>query len=322
MNKLIKNIALIVALCLSLAACGQDKQQRNYRVGFVNLNRNLDQVISELQKHLARQGYEPGVNITYLYNGALKNPSDVDQELTKMLAADLDLLITTTTPVTKKAQKLTKGSDMPILFAPVFDPLTSGIVASLARPGANITGLKVRGSTGKALDWLLKAVPATKKVFVPFHHTDPAAIQSLEDLQRAADYLNIELVTTNVSTDKELDNALKTMPEDIDAVWLIHSHLIISNAEKIVARATASHKPTVSSASQYKKGVMLCYAISPAELGAQAGRMADKILRGVSPADLPVESADYFLQLNLKTAHAIGIKIADNIISQADFVTR
>ena len=149
-----------------------------------------------------------------------------------MLDSDVDLLLTLTTPVTKKAKKMTKGSKLPILFAPVFSPVTAGVIDSLASPGGNVTGIKTRGSTGKALEWFLKAVPSAKRIFVPFHYTDKAAIQTVQDLKKAANFFNIELITKKIGNEEELDKILTDIPDDIDAVWVTHSHLIISNVNK------------------------------------------------------------------------------------------
>jgi putative ABC transport system substrate-binding protein len=322
MINLLRNLLVPAAIILSIVSCSNNNDQASHTVGIINLTANLDPIVSAFTEDMALRGHKDGTNITYIYNGALKSPKEIDQEVLSMLAADVDLLITMTIPVTKKAQKMTASRNLPILFAPVFSPISSGVVDSMARPGANTTGIKVRGSTAKALEWFLKAAPSAKRIFVPFHHTDPAAIQTLEDLQMAATSLNVELITKNVTNEEEILKVLTDMPHDIDAVWLTHSHLIISNVEQIVARATALHKPVVSSTGQYTKGVMLCYAMAPEMVGKQASRMADKILTGTSPATMPVETADYFLGLNLMTAQAIGLKIPDDIISQADFIVR
>ncbi len=323
MIKIIKNLVLSLAVMLTILSCNNGNQQENYVVGIINLNPNLDPIIVEFQKDLDLRGYKTGVNTTYIYKGALKNQKQIEQEVQEMLDADVDLLLTVTTPVAKKVKKMTEGLELPVLFAPVFSPIDSGIVDFLARPGGNVTGIKTRGSTAKTLEWFLKAVPSAKRIFVPFHHTDKAAIQTLEDLREAAKFFHIELVTANLSNEEELNQVLADIPVGIDAVWLAHSYLIVANAENIIASATALKKPVGSSAAgQYKKGVLVSYAPSQERIGQQAARMADKILKGADPAVMPVESSDYFLGLNLKTAQTLGIKIPDNVISQADFVKR
>ena len=323
MIKTLTHLLLMLIVAATLLSCSHNAQQENYTVGIINLNQNLEPVIAAFKKDMALRGYKPGVNITYIYNGALANRQQIDQEVLHMVDSDIDLLFTVTTPVTKKVKVMTKGIDLPVLFAPVFSPVSSGIVDSLARPGGNVTGIKTRGSSAKALEWFVKAIPSIKRIFVPFHYTDKAAIQSLADLQEAAAVLHIELITAKLSNEQELNTILSDIPDDIDAVWLTHSYLIITNTEKIVAAATALKKPVGSSAAgQYKKGLTLSYGPSQEGIGQQAARMADKMLKGVSPAAMPVETADYFLGLNLQNARTLGIKIPDNTISQADFVIR
>ena len=322
MLKNIKYLVLILAILSVMLNCSNNKQQQTYTVGIININKNLDRVISEFKKGMAQYGYNEGANITYLYSGALKSSKQIDQEVLDMLDANVDLLFTLTTPVTKKAKALTEGSKLPILFSPIFSPVTSGIVDSIAKPGKNVTGISTSGSTGKALEWYLKTVPSANRIFVPFHNTDKAAIQTLKELKVAAKFFNIELIIKSLDSDEELNKVLSEINNDIDAIWLTHSHLIISNTKKIVTLATAQKKPVISSADQSEKGVMLCYAASHNKIGKQASRMAEKLLNGVPPTAMPVEIADFFLGLNLKTAKAIGIKIPDDIISQADFITR
>lgn len=322
MVKTIKHLLLILVTLATISSCSTNQEPESYTIGIINLNANLDRVISEFKKGMKQYGYTEGNNITYVYKGALKNPQQIDQELANLLKTDINLLLTLTTPVTRRAKQLTKDSSLPILFAPVFSPVSASIVDSLANPGGNITGIKSRGSTGKALEWFLKTVPSAKRIFVPFHYTDKAAIQTVTDLQEAASFFNIELITRKITSAEELNTALAHIPADIDGIWVTHSHLIISNIKKIVAAATLQKKPVISSTDQSTAGVTLCYATSHDMIGRQASRMADKILRGASPAAIPVESADYFLGLNLKTAKAINIRIPDDIISQATFVTR
>ena len=322
MVKAIHYSALIIAFLFAISSCSTGKLQENYTVGIINLNPNLDRIISEFKRNMALRGYKEGVNITYLYRGTLANPQQIDQEVVDMLNAKVDLLFTMTTPATKKVKELTRGKKLPILFAPVFSPVTSGIVDSLAKPGGMATGIKTRGSTAKTLEWFVKSVPTAKRIFVPVHYTDKAAIQTMEDLESAAEFFGVELVIRKAGNKQELDKVLSDIPVDIDAVWLTHSHLIVSNIQQIIAAATALKKPVISSTGQHEKGLMLSYAPSHEKIGKQASRMADKLLTGVSPAVIPVETADFFLSLNLKIAQAIGITIPDDVISQADIVIR
>lgn len=322
MQRTTKTLLAIAAILAILTSCGTNQKPENYRIGIINLNASLERTISEFKQGMNQYGYIEGSNITYIYNNSLKNPQQIDQEVANLLKADIDLLLTITTPVTSRAKQLTKNNNLPIIFSPVFSPVASGIVDSLASPGGNITGIKARGGTGKALEWFLKSVPSAKRIFVPFHYTDKAAAQTVTDLHEAASFFNVELIIEKIASEEELDALLDHIPADIDGIWVTHSHLINSNINKIVAAATLLKTPVISSTDQSWAGAMICYAMSQEMIGRRASRMADKILHGVSPSAIPVESADYFLALNLKTAKAINIRITDDIISQAKFVIR
>ena len=134
---------LLIAACVG---CNHEPLNGStYTVGIVNLNEELDDVFLGFKKYLAEKGYEEGKNITYLYYGSRKDRADLETDLQGMIAQKVDLILSITTPATKKAKQMTSGTNIPVVFAPVFDPVESGIVQSLVRPGGNITGIKVGG---------------------------------------------------------------------------------------------------------------------------------------------------------------------------------
>ena len=314
---------LLACMLLLAGGCGNKPEKtRHYTIGIVNLNPQLDQLISSFKQSMTQRGYIAGKNITYLYHGALQNENEVDKELQPMISSGVDLLFTLTTPVTMKSKQAASAAKIPVLFGPVFAPVDSGIVDSLAHPGNNITGIQMRGSTAKALEWFLAAVPSTRRIFVPFHSSSPTAVQNLEELRRAADHFQIELVTINVNTEQELAESMAAIPDHVEAVWITQSYFIVTRASLIIEAATARNLPVGSSVPLRNKGVLLSYSVDHAKIGDQAARMADRLLHGVPAADIPVETTDYFLSINLKTARSLGIHIPEDVLNQADFIIR
>jgi putative ABC transport system substrate-binding protein len=292
-------------------------------IAVINPSKGLVGVVDGFKEGMKQRGYLEGRNVTYLDQGPLEDDmSRVDAAIRQAVQQKVDLILTMTTPVTRRVKAAVAGTGIPVVFAPVFSPQESGIVEALTHPGGNLTGVKVRGSAMKALEWLKKIVPRAKRIFIPFHYTDDAASKTVEDLGVAAKKLEMELITVKVSDLSSLTKALESIPTDTDAVWLTCSHLIFSNIDKIVSASEARKLPVASSTGHQKRGVLLSYGEDEYQEGLQASRLADRILHGVSPTELPVETADYFLGINLESARKLDIKIPNDIVLQADYVVR
>lgn len=299
------------------------KKEKTYVVGIVNPSDGLVDVVKGFREGMEERGYHEGKNITYLYDGPLEGMNEVDAAISDMLAKKVDLIYSLTTPASRKLKNALANTDTPGIFAPVFDPVNAGIVESLARPGGQMTGVMVRGSTAKALEWLLTIVPDVKRIFIPMHITDKAACLTVEDLTKTADKLGIELVTESVTTAEEVETALTKIPADTDAIWLTCSHLLFSNVDKIVRAAEERKIPVASSThSRERSGILVSYGEEDSSLGKQASRLADKILKGNSPGTIPVETAEYILVINLETAAKLGISVPDSALKQADLIVR
>jgi putative tryptophan/tyrosine transport system substrate-binding protein len=310
-------------LILLLASCKDAQLSKSYTVGIVNLNAQHDTIIHGFKKGLAEYGYIEGENITYLYNGSRAKTSELEDDLQSFIKDNkADLILSITTPATKKAKLMTAGKGIPVVFTSVFNPVQSGIVQSLVKPGGNLTGIKVGGNSAKALEWLLKISPQIKNIGVPFNGNNSATIQSLHDLQNAADRIGIMLAVHEVDNIKELELLFKNLPPEIDALWLLNSYFLVKHTEQFVKAATKHRLPLGSSTSQVAGGVMVTYGQNAFRTGELAAGLAHEIFQGSSPATLPVEVTDFFLGINLKTADTIGIDISDDILQVADTIIR
>ena len=304
---------------------GCDKQQLNtksFTVGVVNLNHKLDKVFNGFKDGLAELGYQEGSNIDFIYNGSRNSIQEVENDLVTMLDQNVDLILAITTPPAKKAKQLTIKTGTPVVFAPVFDPVKAGIVESMMEPGGNLTGIKVGGNAGKALEWLLIISPEIKNILVPLNRNNQAAMQSLIELQKAAETLNVALQVSEIHNKKELSMLLKEIPSEVDAIWLLNSHFLVTHTPLLVEAAKRFKLPLASGTSQVEDGVLLCYGQNALRTGELAAGLAHKILQGSHPNELPVETTDFFLSVNLKTAEEIGIDIADDVLLTADIIIR
>jgi putative ABC transport system substrate-binding protein len=232
----------------------------------------------------------------------------------------VDLLLTLGTPPTLAAKKGVAGTNIPVVFAQVMNPVKQGIVESVSHPGDNVTGVQVINAAPKALEWLLKLVPGTQTVYVPYHPADRVSVTTIEPLPDAAARLGVELVLDEVYTPEKAIAAIETLPKNA-AILFIPTPSLESRMSAIRKRAIARGIP-VGAYALSVEDTLFTYGTNNAGPGQQAARLVDQILKGKKPADLLVETAEFFLGINLKTATAMGLDIPDEFLRQADAVIR
>lgn len=315
-------LATLLLLTISLLqGCEKMAPPQQFRVGIINPSSGLAEVVDGFKLGLTEHGFKVGENLTIIEAGPIKM-NEVSAAIKDLQAQNIDLLYITTTRASQIAKQAVAGTNLPVVFAPVFSPVTSNLVASLHSPGGNLTGIKVGGSSAKTFHWLLTIMPDITHVFVPFHCTDPAATICFNDLSEAAKKAGITVDYANVTSKTELEAALTDIPQETDAIWLSCSPLIFSNIKEIVAAAMARKLPVASTTHQQEEGVVISYGVNNIALGRQASRLAAQILQGTTPAEIPVETAEFFLSINLPIADQLGIEIPTHVLQRADFIIR
>ena len=318
MRNLWLGILLVATL---LTACHYQPSNNKYVVGIINPNPNLESVVDGFRETLSGMAQRDGKEVIYI-QPPYSRLSDIDRAINEIKEQNIDLILTSTSPAAIRAKELLKGSDIPIVFAPIYDPIRIGLVDKLVGHGGNITGVKNGGSNPKALEWLLTIAPNIKRILVPFSDKASAEKFSLSDLQQAANKIGVELVIAKVDTRDDLKHVLEHLPKKIDALWLLHSTFLVPNSDLYIASAIKHKIPVSSGTSQPEAGVMVSYGQNHEKTGRQAGRLAYQILTGVPPADLPIETADFFLGINLVTAKAAGVHIPYEVLLQAQEIIR
>jgi putative tryptophan/tyrosine transport system substrate-binding protein len=208
-----------------------------------------------------------------------------------------------------------------VVFAPVVNPVHEGIVESVTHSGGNVTGVRVLDGAPKAVEWLLKLVPSTKRVYVPYHPADRVSVTAIKPLPDAAARLGVELVLDEVYTPEEVMATVEALPHDT-AILFIPTPSLVSHMSSVRKLAIARGIPAGLYSSIPMEDVLFAYGTNPVDQGRQAARLVDQILKGKKPAELLVETAKFFLMINLKTATATGLVIPDEILRQADMVIR
>lgn len=306
---------VVSCLLISLQACSKVNQaSEGYLVGIINPNKGTHDINKGFIEGLTSHGFVEGKNIRYIQ--AL-NSADLDKALEEMLASNVDLIFTVTTPATKKAYSAVKAKGIPVVFA-LYDPVSGNVIKSLSNPGENITGIQIRGSVSKALDWLLVASPEIKNIFVPVKFDSPATKLSLSDLQKAADIKGVTVFVHELSSPTDIKKAFEDNAKNIDAVFLLHSIFVSTNTEKIANEAIKYGLPVGGGTSTYAKGGMITYGVFAKEVGKQASRMGNLILQGTQAGEIPTEIAEFYMGVNLEVAHKAGITIPSDILVHAD----
>ena len=295
---------------------------QTYTIGYVNPNPTEFEGAQGFLTNLPAFGYVEGENTTIIRCEA-KDKKEIENAIRDMVSRKVDLIFTMTTPATKMAKEFTRGTGIPVVFI-LYDAVGSGIVEDLLKPGGNLTGVQLRGSTAKSVEKLREIAPRAKHILTPICFDTGAAKRSLADLQKATEQLGMQLTVSEVKTLDELYTTMDSMGQDIDAIFILHTWLVGTNLEPVIGEAVKRKIPVFSAGHvHFDNGLLYSYGPRNEETGLQVARLADNILvHRVAPAELPVETSDFFLGINLKTAEAAGIKIPYNLLQQADFIYR
>ncbi|MEW6218269.1 MAG: ABC transporter substrate-binding protein [Thermodesulfobacteriota bacterium] len=317
-----RGLSLVLGLAM-LVGCGMGPEEKPVPVvGIVNANPAMGKAVAGFREEFGREQPGAGRGVRFVDPGQLAGPEQVDAALREMVAGKVDLVFVTSTPTALQAKEVLAGRDVPVVFAPVFNVLASGLMENPMRPGGFMTGIQGGGHAGKALEWHLRAVPHARRLLVPLLPADPSAQQCLAELQDAAFPLGVELLVREIQDETQLRSVSDGLPGDIDALWLLNSPKLIRLVKLFTEVAIAQGWVLSSATSQVEGGVMVSFGQDLTETGRRAGRLARRILEGVPPAQIPVEPAEYRLGINLGTARAAGVTIADEVLRQADIIVQ
>ena len=255
--------------------------------------------------------------------------AEVKLERLSALAAELvrlnvDVFLTAGPRATRAAKQAT--GTIPIVMAFDSDPVRNGFVASLARPGGNITGLSSLAPeiSGKQLEFLREIIPKFSRLTVLGHSAVPGNAQALREMELASGAVDVELRYLDVQDLKDVGTAFEASKRRADAVLVLPSPVVTAHPKQFAELAAKNRLPTIYWSSEFvEAGGLISYGVSFTDLYRRAATYVDKILKGAKPADLPVEQPTKFdLVISLKTATQIGLTIPPNVLAQADKVIR
>jgi len=316
----------VLALLAIVAPSGALAQQirKVYRIGFLLAPRESGArpFVSAFREGLRQFGYIEGKNVVIDFRFA-------DDDLTRLpaLAADLlrlkpDIIVTGSPPGVRAAKEAT--SSIPIVMGAVYDPVGQGFVASLARPGGNITGLSLQyeDTVPKVLELIRAVVPRTKKISV-LRTVDPSHDRFMTQIVSLSRPMLIHIVPIEVRTPTELESALSRIGEARDEALVVLPHPLFNTRPGVIVGVAAARRvPAIYPFSSYTEaGGLMSLGTDISDSFRRAAYFVDRILKGAKPADLPVEQPTKIdFVLNLKTAKSLGLTIPQSLLLRADRV--
>jgi len=274
---------------------------------------------------LRRLGYTEGKNLVIESRGVVGKLDRLGDLAAELVRLKVDIIVTTGPTSTRAAKAAT--STIPIVMAFDSDPVGSGVVASLARPGGNVTGLSSLAPelSGKQLELLKEIVPKLSRIAVLGTSNQPGNAQALKEMETAAGSFGVHLQYLDVLAAKDIETAFQAVISGhADAVLVLTSPVLNSQRTQTVKLASKSRLPAIYFATEFvDDGGLMTYGVNFPDLFRRAATYVDKILKGAKPADLPVEQPTKFeFIINLKAAKQIGITIPPNVLARADRVIR
>jgi ABC-type uncharacterized transport system substrate-binding protein len=281
--------------------------------------------LDAFRQGLRELGYVDGKNIVVEYRYADGNLDRVPALAAEMVRLNVEVILTGGSAATRPAKEAT--ATIPIVMAQDTDPVGNGFVASLARPGGNITGLSIVAPelSGKQLELLKETVPKLLRVVVLSHPNEPSYIQLRKEMELAAKALKIQIQFLDARSPKDVETAFREATKrHADAVLVPTTPIVASQRAQIADLAVKNRLPAMYGQPEYVDvGGLMFYGTSITDLFRRAAVYVDKILKGTKPADLPVEQPTRFeFIINLKAAKQIGLTIPPNVLARANRVIR
>lgn len=318
-----RRFIVLGAAGLAILPFGAQAQQSNkvWRIGFIA---HKDEMFYEaLFGRLRELGYEEGRNLIVERRYAQGHANRFQEFADEMVRLNVDIIIVVTTPAAEAAKRAT--TTIPIVHPAVIDPVGTGLVASLARPGGNLTGLAIPDAelSAKRLEVLKEVIPRLSNGAVLWNAANPANAVAWKETNSAARVLGLTLQSYELRTVDDFEAAFARIAQQRpDFLYVLQDALMLGRRRQIIDFANQNRLPSMFVGREWtEEGGLMCYGVRLREWYGRAASYVDKILRGAKPADLPMDQPTLFeLIFNLKTAKAIGVTIPATLISRADEV--
>ncbi|WMT72857.1 ABC transporter substrate-binding protein [Bradyrhizobium sp. Ash2021] len=278
--------------------------------------------VAALVQRLGELGWIEGRTVAIQYRWADEHDEQLAAIADEFARLKVDVIVTHATAPVRAAKQAT--AVIPIVFASAADPVSNGLVASLSRPGGNVTGISslTVELAGKRLELLRELISSVHRLAIMSNADGPGAVREMADAQAAARTLGLEIVTSEIRRAEDIAPAFEALKGRADALYVVTDPLVNTNRIRINALALGARLPTMHGSRDYvEAGGLISYGPDVLSMYRRAAELVDKILRGAKPADIPVEQPTRFnLVVNLKTANALGLAIPEAFLARADQV--
>jgi ABC-type uncharacterized transport system substrate-binding protein len=299
-------------------------QQKLPTIGFFSAGSAtaLRDWVGALVQRLGELGWIDGRTVAIQYRWADGQDERLAAIAAEFVRIKVDVIVTHSAGPVIAAKKAT--AVIPIVFATAAEPLRLGLVANLAHPGSNVTGLSSQSneSAGKRLELLRELVPSLRRLAIMVNADGPAAMLEMADTERTAHALGLEVITSKIRGARDIVPAFEALKGRADALFVPPEPLALTNRARINILAAAARLPAIYGFREYvEAGGLMSYGANLPDQFRRAGDYVDKILRGTKPGDIPVEQPTKFdFIINLTTAKALGLEIAPTLLARADEV--
>jgi putative ABC transport system substrate-binding protein len=292
-------------------------------IGFLAANPSIESPrVAAFVQRLRELGWTDGRNLTIEYRWAEGRNERYAENAAELVRLRVDVIVTIATPPTVAAKQATAAT--PIVFAAASDPVGTGLVASLARPGGNVTGLsnQISDAGGKKIELLREVVPGLRRLAILANVGNPASVLEMGEAEATAHTLGLDVTTSEIRQAEDISPAFDALRGRADALYVCVDPLVNTHRIRINTLALAARLPTIHGLREYvEAGGLMSYGPNLPDLLRRAADYVDKILRGAKPGDLPVEQPTKFdLIINLTTAKALGLAIPPMLLARADEV--
>jgi len=318
-------VVLTVVVFAAPLAVHAQAPAKVWRIGILQTSSTKDEVrrVTALEQGLAELGYVSGRNIVLINRNAGQQVAQLPQFATELVRAGVDVIVTSTNPATLAARRAT--STIPIVMTVGVEPVTAGLVAGLAKPGANVTGLTfdvdAAQLAAKRLEILKELMPSVSRIGVLWNPAYPPGNLRVKGTEQAGRSLGVTIVSVHFSEGSDAERAFTEIRRaQAEAITVLSDPVVVARRLEITEMAARYRVPAIYALREWvEDGGLISYATSLNEQWRLAARYVDKILKGAKPADLPVEQPSKFeLVINLKTAKTLGLTIPQTLLLRAD----
>ena len=325
------SVIMTLALVFSLTACAPSKSGNSgntgntgsanvkKKIGIVQIveHPSLNTIRESLIKELQAKGFKDGENVTIDYQNAQGDQTNLKTIAQKFASNKYDLIIAIATPSAQAVVSETK--DIPILFSACTDPLGSGLVTNMEKPGANVTGTSDAVSAEKIMGLAKRITPDIKRIGALYNSSETNSVSVINNLKDYAKKNNMSVVEATVTNSSDVQQAVTSLVGKVDAIFSPIDNTVASAMPVVAQVANKAKLPVyVGADSMVKDGGLATYGINYDVLGKETGDMAVEILKGKKAGDIPVKTmTDMDIYLNKTTAKAIGINFPDDVLKSA-----